>query len=1076
MKESQKGINGQILENKVMSQVIEVQSHSSNQNIQESEINPLKKKKGLKKDLKSKEVEEIDDTFNLYSRGKIVYAKKHRSASRPKREYEDLNENEENEHLCPCCGLPEAFDNKVTYFNTCDNPDDFYTCGQGVVLYYDYIKFVIIISFIATVGISIFNLYFSNKYYNEMTKVCNNIYHEKYKNNEKYPSECEFYMTDSDPEIDQDIKQIETFFFRFSTVNVKDYREIYKYINPGNSDTFESTIINVSLINFIILIILFIFNLIFIYFLFNKGNAADYLVFTVADYAVFLTNLFALYDKFKEYLENIRQMEKKFKDKNKTIQDQWFIDKIGFKPTDDMIEIKMFEKFLMEKIFKERKRERGKEVIIDYGVNRIDLCYKSEEIIELQEKLDEVNNKINKIDFDPSIKAENKKRNLEGTERNFYDYLLPICPFTSCPKIQSLKDIEKEKADLEEKISKLIQDSKENISDYFGGAAFITFNKTSQQEDYLKQLPDNFIKYIIKGFKDIFYLFCSCCTNKNSTSYLKRNIIFEAAPEPEDVIFENIEVKPVKRILKTALVYFISVILCGVSFAAIYGLNKLQMHIDKHQKSQTSHIVLLYVISFVISGVTSGMDVVLEIVLEILTKWEKQATWTNYYLSYSLKLTFFSFINSAILPTFCEFFINESDGYEILISNMLMKFLINAIVTPAMWTLSVGYFLKKIRIYFIEKKKPEEIDMNQKELNDLYEYPKMNVTAKYSYIGKTILMSFFYIPIFPLGIGISLLGFILGYWLEKYNLANMYKTPELLNRTMTEFYSNYFVLSFFVYGIGDYIFLHDAYKSKAWSLVNIILFGVLIIFPYHQMLTFDYLKFDESAIHEEDYDKKYTDFPNDYERANPMTEKEGKLRFLKAKKERGEIKEEEFNAEKKEIENEDLNQAYTSGGTNQAFPRFKTWGGGHGPRFGGQRRFGGFPHGPHFGFRGHGPHFGMHGPHFGMHGPHFEGYPPHGEFPPHGFPPHFEGYPPHFEGYPPHFEGYPPHFEGYPPHFEGYPPHGEFPPQGYPPHFEGYPPHGEFPPHGYPPYGFPHGEQKVSMNEGEVPTSQTNLN
>jgi len=224
------------------------------------------------------------------------------------------------------------------------------------------------------------------------------------------------------------------------------------------------------------------------------------------------------------------------------------------------------------------------------------------------------------------------------------------------------------------------------------------------------------------------------------------------------------------------------------------------------------------------------------------------------------------------------------------------------------------------------------------------------------------------------------------------------------------------------------------------------------------MLTFDYLKFDESAIHEEEYDKKYTDFPNDYERANPMTEKEGKLRFLKTKKERGEIKEEEFNAQKKEIENEDLNQAYTSGGINQGFPRFKTWAEGQGPRFGKHRRFGGFPHGPHFGFRGHGPHFGTHGPHFGMHGPHFEGYPPHGEFPPQGFPPHFEGYPPHGE---------------FPPHFEGYPPHGEFPP-----HFEGYPPHGEFPPHGYPPYGFPHGEQKVLniMNEGENPTSQTNLN
>ena len=1053
MKEDLKGTTEQIQENKVMSQVIEVQSHSSNQNNLESESKPLKKKKGLKKDLKSKEVDLIEDTFNLYSRGKIEYAKKHRSASRPKRDYEELNENEENEHLCPCCGLPEAFDKKVTYFNTCDDPDKYYTCGQGVVLYYDYIKFVIIVSFIATIGISVFNIYFSNKYYQEMTKVCNNIYHEIYKFNGNYPTECQFYMTDSDPEIDEDIKQIETYFFRFSAINIEDYRKIYKYINPGNADKFEDTIINVSLVNFITLIILFIFNLIFIYFLFNKGNAADYLIFTVADYAVFLTNLFDLYNKFKENLESTRQMEKKFKDKNKTIQDEWFIDKLGFKPTDDMVEIKMFEKFLMEKIFKEKIRIKNKVEIIDYGVNRIDLCYKSEEIIELQEKLDEVNNKINKIDFDPSIKKENDKRHLEGVERNFYDYILPICPFTYCPKMQSLKDIEDEKVKLEEKITKLIQDSKENISDLFGGAAFITFNKTLQQEEYLKQLPDNFIKYIIKVFKDILYLFCSCCINKNSTSYYKRRMTFEAAPEPEDVIFENIEVKPITRILKTALVYLISVILCGVSFAAIYGLNLLQMYVDENQKSQTSHVVLLYVISFVISGVTSGMDVLLEIVLEILTKWEKQMTWTNYYLSYSVKLTFFSFINSAILPTFCEFFINNSDGHEILISNMLMKFLINAIVTPAMWTLSVGYFLKKIRIYFIEKKDPEEIDMNQKELNDLYEYPKMNVSAKYSYIGKTILMSFFYIPIFPLGICISLLGFILGYWLEKYNLANMYKTPELLNRKMTEFYTNYFVLSFFVYGIGDYIFLHNSYKTKAWSLVNIILFGILIIFPYHQMLTFDYLNFKESKIHEEDYDSKYTDFPNDYERANPMTEQEGKLRFLKARKERGEIKEEEFNAEKKEIENEDSTQAFTSGGTNHGPPRFRLWGG-----FGKHRRFGGFPHGPHFGFGGHGPHFGghgphfgmhgphfgMHGPHFGMHGPHFEGFPPHGEFPPHGFPPHGE-FPPH--GFPPHFEGFPPHGE-FPPH--GFPPYGEFPPHGFPPHFEGNPPHGEFPPHGFP--------------------------
>ena len=939
MKEDLKG-SKDLLENKLQSQVVEVQSNQSNKD-EETNENPTKRKKGLKKDLKSKEIEVIDETFNIYSRGKIDIAEKHRSANRPKREIAYLTE-EENNHICPCCGLPEEVNGKLEFFKTCDNPDDFSNCGQGVVLYYDYIKFVIIISFIATIGMTFFNSYFSYKYYYEMTKICNNYYNDEFKPSRiKHFEECEFYMTDSGID-EEDIKHIETFFFQFSSVNIEDYRKIYKKLYKDvtnfDEDAIEPTIINLSLVNFITLIVLFVFNLIYIYFLFNKGNAADYLVFSVSDYAVFLTNLYDLYNKFKENLQTVKEKEELFKKKGKTIEAEWYNSILGFKPEEGMIEIKMFETFIKEKVFKLRRRRR---ILKEYSVNRIDFCYKSGEIIELQQKLSELNGKINQIDFDPNIKKENDKLGVEGTERNYYSYILPICPFTSCPKKESLKDIMKEKQETEEKMTKLIQDSKEKISDYFGGAAFVTFNKLKDQEDYLNKLPKNFFDYIIKFFKNLIYLFCSCCVDKNSTSYYVRNATFEAAPEPEDIIFENIETTPVARILKTALVYFISIILCGISFAAIYGLNLLQMYVDENQKNHTTHVVLLYVISFAITGVTSGMDILLEIVLEKLTKWEKQVTWTNYYLSFSLKLTLFSFVNSAILPTFCEFFINKSDGYEILISNMLMKFLVNAIVTPGMWTLNVGYFIKKLKIYYITNK--DEIDINQKELNELYEYPKMNVSAKYSYIAKTILMSFFYIPIFPLGMLISLLGFILGYWLEKYNFSNMYKTPEMLNRQIAEFYTNYFVLTFFVYGIGDYVFLNESYETKTWSLVNIILFGILIIFPYHQMLTFDYLDFEESSIHEQDYNEKYTDFNTDYERANPMTEKEGKLRFLEAKKAKGEIKEDEFNQEKNEIQNE------------KPFSYQRLFQGPHGER-GGRKKF--WFRGPHGFGQGFLPHFG----------------------------------------------------------------------------------------------------------------------
>ena len=148
-------------------------------------------------------------------------------------------------------------------------------------------------------------------------------------------------------------------------------------------------------------------------------------------------------------------------------------------------------------------------------------------------------------------------------------------------------------------------------------------------------------------------------------------------------------------------------------------------------------------------------------------------------------------------------------------------------------------------------------------------------------------------------------------------------------------------------------------------------------------------------MHEDkNYKEKYTEFPNDYERANPMTESEGKIRYLNAKKEKGEINEEEFNEEKKEIENETPINAFTYKGHYRGPPRFYNSGQGEGSfpgkghRFRGKFRFRHGPHGPH-GF--HGPHFphGIHGPHWGPHwGPHFGRMPHDGfEYPPHGFGP-----------------------------------------------------------------------------------------
>ena len=185
---------------------------------------------------------------------------------------------------------------------------------------------------------------------------------------------------------------------------------------------------------------------------------------------------------------------------------------------------------------------------------------------------------------------------------------------------------------------------------------------------------------------------------------------------------------------------------------------------------------------------------------------------------------------------------------------MLMMFLINAFVSPLMWTINITYFYKKFRIYLIERKEnpDEHHHKTQDELNELYELPTMDIFYKYSYIGNTLLMSFFYIPIFPLGVPISLLGFILGYFLEKFNFINMYKQPEMLNQNICFFYIENFKVILFCYSIGCFLFMNDVFPHNKWTTSNLIIFGLLCFIPYTKIFVCD-LEVKQSQIQKRTY-------------------------------------------------------------------------------------------------------------------------------------------------------------------------------------------------------------------------------
>ena len=141
----------------------------------------------------------------------------------------------------------------------------------------------------------------------------------------------------------------------------------------------------------------------------------------------------------------------------------------------------------------------------------------------------------------------------------------------------------------------------------------------------------------------------------------------------------------------------------------------------------------------------------------------------------------------------------------------------------------------------------------------------------------------------------------------------MYKRPEMLNEKLCKVYINNFIVTLFVSCIGEYIFKNDAYSKSIWPLTNIIVFGIFFLIPYHfitDKLARNCLYLRESKMHKKCFDEVYFSFFKDYERANPMTKKEGIINYLKGLKKLGFVSEKTFKENNENLDNVNLMKLY----------------------------------------------------------------------------------------------------------------------------------------------------------------------
>ena len=828
--------------------------------IVDNKDNPEKENKTLqiKKNNLNKKKPMLNSTYAFLNYiGKSDEAKKHRCANIPLKK---VGEKNKDTKYCSCCGLPVQQDGYLEKYNYCDSTEEFATNGQAISLYFSFYIYSIFILIIAFILISLPSLIISYKRSDELNKICNEIYE-----NIKI-EECKIYLNKSH-NIEDENKSRFNFIVDFSGLNIKNYRIIHAILTGNENNDYDKIFVNYNILNF-----MGIWTILLIYFgylilMYNKKLIPGIDFVSPEIFSIIITGMEGFYSFLRtktNYLsiikENENNVKKNIKEDMKESSERELIDEKSVSG------VKRFENIFKEKLseifFSDKKK---------YDIKKVNVCFKINKYIELQEKLEECEDMENLIHL-PYQK--NKNLGIDKSKRIYYYSPLNEFNVHICERTKKLSDIKKEKSEIQKQINELLQEIEEINMEKFAGALIVSFNTIKEKEEFMSHIPNSLFIKLLKIIGKLRYFFCFCCIDKiDNSKFVMKNlkINIEDAPNPEDIIFENLEFTQQSKVYRVVGINMISLLLIAIGFGIILGFKQLQIIVNKKDYNQ----IILYIISLCIAIVCSIINIIFEEILDMLTKHEKQSSITNYYLSYSIKLTIFTFLVKGVIPLVVEEILGTPD-YEILITNMLTIFLVNSVITPLLWALNPKYLIKKIQIHLIETSPSKYLNMNQKKLNEIYEKIDMKIAEKYSYIAQTLLMTFLYISIFPFGVLISLGGFIFCFLFEKYNFINNYKRPEILNNTLFYFYLEYFIIIIFFIGVGDYIFLSDVFDSRAWSLVNIIFLGILIVVPYNYFLNQDFIGFKESNINIITYDEAYSDDNfKDYERCNPFRINEG---------------------------------------------------------------------------------------------------------------------------------------------------------------------------------------------------------
>lgn len=151
------------------------------------------------------------------------------------------------------------------------------------------------------------------------------------------------------------------------------------------------------------------------------------------------------------------------------------------------------------------------------------------------------------------------------------------------------------------------------------------------------------------------------------------------------------------------ITYLVTLILLGISFAAVYGLSVAQF--NSQQASASNAEAGTDYLSILISIVISLINVILGQVIRRLSIFERDYTETYHQTSLAIKSVTAQLINSIFVPIMSNYFIKNNNlyGNNGLADEIFLLGITTAFISPGLKVVEPSYYIFRILAWWYKK-------------------------------------------------------------------------------------------------------------------------------------------------------------------------------------------------------------------------------------------------------------------------------------------------------------------------------------------------------------------------------------